>query len=411
MNCGKNRYFVTNNCIYFTYRLLYNTYMRNARNKRLKNSIDIAYKAALYPNSIQKTLVAKTLGCCRYLYNYCLNERITEYKVSGKSISYNEQTKNITKLKQSPDTSWLCEVDATALQRSIRHLQEAYDHFFDGIKTGRHVGFPKFKSKHESKQSYQSVNNNNSIAVIDSSHIKLPKLGIVKCYFPMPVTGTIKHATVTREADGKYSVSVMCEVVKEDVLPKTGAYVGVDLGIKSLAITSDGKTYDNPRSYKSNLKKLKREQRKLSRKQKGSTNRTKQKKVLARLHRHIKNQRHDAIHKMTHQLVKEYDVICIENLNVAGMVKNHKLAQALSDASFGEIRRQLTYKAKWNNKKLVVIDRWVPSSQTCSNCGYINKDVKNLAVRYWKCPECGEIHDRDINAAKNILAEGMKQIS
>jgi len=385
--------------------------MRNVRNKRLENSIDMAYKAVLYPNSVQKTLIAKTLGCCRYLYNYCLNERITEFKASGKSISYNEQAKVITTLKQSPDTNWLREVDSTALQRSLRHLQDAYDQFFNGIKTGRHVGFPKFKSKHESMQSYQSVNNNNSIAVIDSSHMKLPKLGIVKCNFPMHVTGIIKYATVTREADGKYSVSVMCEVVKESTLPKTGACVGVDLGIKSLAITSDGNTYDNPKSYKSNLKKLKREQRKLSRKQKGSANHAKQKKNLARLHRHIKNQRQDAIHKMTHQLVKEYDVICIEDLNVAGMVKNHKLAQAISDASFGEIRRQLTYKAEWNNKQLVVIDRWYPSSQTCGHCGTINKDVKNLAVRYWVCPECGEIHDRDINAAKNILAEGMKQIS
>lgn len=385
--------------------------MKSKRTRKTENSIDTAYKAVLYPNSDQKVLIAKTLGCCRYVYNHYLDERITVYKESKISVSFQEQQNSLPGLKKSEDTVWLNEVDSTALQSSLRDLQNAFDNFFLGLKEKRHVGFPKFKSKHNEKESYRSINNNNSIRIIDSTHIQLPKLGVVKCLFPMDYSGKIKHATVTREKDGHYSVSVMCETVITETLPKTGGVVGIDLGIHSLAITSEGEAYDNQKSYKHNLKKLRRLQRSLSRKQKGSNNRKKQKGKVAKLHRHIRNQRHDAIHKMTHELVEKYDVICIENLNVAGMKRNRKLAREISDAAFGEIRRQLDYKTKRNGKRLIIVDRWFPSSQICNCCGYKNADVKDLSVRFWICPECGTIHDRDINAAVNILNEGLKQIS
>lgn len=385
--------------------------MKSKRTRKTENSIDTAYKAVLYPNTQQKVLIAKTLGCCRYVYNYFLNERITVYKESGRSVSFSEQQNRLPAMKKSEDTKWLSEVDSTALQGSLRNLQNAFDNFFAGLRENRHIGFPKFKSKHNEIESYRTVNNNNSIRVTDNTHIIIPKLGTVKCLFPMEVSGVIKHATVTREKDGHYSVSIMCETVITDTLPSTGAAVGIDLGIHSLAVTSDGKEYDNQKSYKNNQKKLRRLQRSLSRKTKGSNNRSKQKRKVAKLHRHIRNQRHDSIHKMTHEIVKQYDIICIENLNVAGMKKNRKLAREISDASFGEIRRQLDYKAKRNGKQLVIVDRWYPSSQTCSSCGYKNTDVKDLSVRKWICPVCGQEHDRDLNAAKNILAEGLKQVS
>ena len=288
-------------------------------------------------------------------------------------------------------------------------MQDAFDNFYDGLKTGRKVGFPKFKCKHDYVCSYRTTNNNNSVRVIDKYHIQLPKLGIVRCKLPGLPKGRILHATITMTASGEYRISVRCESILQQTYEKTGRAIGVDMGVKNLAITSDGTTYDNPKSYEKNQKRLKRLQRQLSRKPKDSKNREKNRKKIAKLHQHIRNQRKDATHKMTHDLVKKYDCICIEDLRPSEMLKDKRLSKAISDANFGEIRRQLEYKSAWHQKQLIVADRWFPSSQTCYKCGYQNRAVKNLGIRYWTCPHCKTEHDRDTNAAINILHEGLER--
>ena len=380
--------------------------MKRGLNKSEK-TILMAFQGVLLPDKKQEELIRRTCGCVRFIYNHFLDERITTYRETKKSLTYTDQANEIPSMKKCKDTEWLGEVDSTALQNSVRDLQDAFDNFFRGISEGKKIGFPKFKCKHDSKSSYRTTNNNGSIRMMDDDHILLPKLGNVKCIMPRRITGRILHATVMITA-GKIEISVQCETSIDYEYEKTGACVGIDLGLKTLAVTSDGAAFDNPKSYQKNLKRMKRLQRSLSRKSKGSKNRIKAKSKLNKLHKHIKNQRKDAIHKMTHTLVRDYDVICIEDLKPSNMIKNHHLAQAISDASFGEIRRQLTYKCEWHNKKLIVVDRWFPSSQTCSECGYQNHDVKNLGIRWWKCPVCGKEHDRDVNAAVNILREGLK---
>ncbi len=223
----------------------------------------------------------------------------------------------------------------------------------------------------------------------------------------MEVQGKILSAVVTKEPDGKYGISLNCEVPRPPEPEKTGKAAGIDLGIRTLAVTSDGKEYDNPKTYEKNLRKLRRTQRKLSRKTRSGRNWEKQRKKVAKVHQKIRNQRTDAIHKMTHELVYAYDLICIEDLDVREMSKG-KLARGITDASFGEIRRRLAYKTEWTGKRLIVTERWYPSSQVCSGCGYVNKDAKDLKIRRWRCPQCGQEHDRDLNAAKNILREGLK---
>ena len=263
--------------------------------------------------------------------------------------------------------------------------------------------------KHDYVCSYRTTNNNNSVRVIDKYHIQLPKLGIVRCKLPGLPKGRILHATITMTASGEYRISVQCESILQQTCEKTGRAIGVDMGVKNLAITSDGTTYDNPKSYEKNQKRLKRLQRQLSRKPKDSKNREKNRKKIAKLYQHIRNQRKDATHKMTHDLIKKYDYICIEDLRPSEMVKDKRLSKAISDANFGEIRRQLEYKSAWHQKQLIVVDRWFPSSQTCYKCGYQNRAVKNLGIRYRTCPYCKTEHDRDTNAAINILHEGLER--
>ena len=364
--------------------------------------MEIAYKFRLYPNTEQEDLINRTFGCCRFVFNHYLAQRIAAHEVGEKAPTRFQQDRDLTDLKKQLD--WLREVDKCALQNELRFLERAYKNFFRRVKSGEKPGFPRFKKKRsELRQSYQT---NSNIKVFDGA-VQLSKLGKVKCRVSKEVQGRVLSATVSRNPSGKYFVALCCTDVDIPMLPLTGSKVGVDIGVKDLAIVSDGAKYDNPKNYYKAQRKLARLQRQLSRTTKGSKNRKKAQLKVARFHEHIANQRKDAIHKMTSELVAKHDIICLEDLNAKGMLQNHKMAKAISDASFGEIRRQLEYKAAWHGKTVKFVSRWYPSSQLCHCCGQQNPLVKDLSIRTWVCPCCGAEHDRDINAAINIKEEGL----
>ena len=370
--------------------------------------MEYAYKFRLYPNAAQRDLIERTFGCCRYVYNHYLAYRKEVYEASGGTANYYTCAKDLTRLKQ--DLPWLKEVDSTALQTSLRELDTAYQNFFRRVKQGEKPGYPRFKSKHHHRSSYQSKCVGTNIKVLGSA-VQLPKIGIVKCRISKAVRGRILSATVSKNPSGKYFVSICCTDVELQPFNKTGAVTGIDVGIKSFAVSSDGIEYPNPKYLRKSEKQLAKLQRELSRKTKGSRNCEKARVKVARLHEHVSNQRKDMLHKLSTELIRCYDTICIEDLAPANMLKNRRLAKSIADASWSEFRRQLHYKAEWYGKRIVEIDRFYPSSQTCSCCGARWSGTKDLKVRKWQCPACEAVLDRDVNAAINIMNEGLRIIS
>lgn len=368
-----------------------------------------AYKFRIYPNKQQTILINKTIGSSRFVFNHFLHLWNESYSKTKKGLSYNTCATMLPSMKKSKTYAWLKEVDSIALQSSIKNLEDSFNRFFK-----KQSKAPRFKSKKNPVQSYTTKNGSNNIQ-IEGNKVKLPKLKWVKFANSREVKGRILNATISKRPSGKYFVSLLVEeTIKE--LPKTESSIGVDLGIKDFAILDNGTIYNNNKFTYKMEQKLKREQRKLSRKQlqakkKGinlfeAKNYQKQKIKVARLHEKVMNQREDFLNKVSTEIIKNHDIICIEDLNVKGMLRNHKLSKSISDVSWSSFVTKLQYKADWYGKEIIKIDKWYSSSQICSSCG-TNSGKKTLDIRTWTC-KCGVKHDRDINASKNIKNEGLR---
>ena len=361
-----------------------------------------AFKYRLYPTAPQAEKINKNIGCARFVYNQLLDDRIKVWKET-KQFS----NKSYSVLKE--EFGFLKEADSRALKHAQTNLDEAYEKF----KKEPNRGYPKFKAKHKCRWSYTTDNNHNGTVRFDGNRLRLPKVGFVKVVEHRQHEGRVLTATISHERSGEYYASVLCEIEQPESLPVTDKVIGIDLGLHDLVVCSDGTRVEAQKHFRKSEKKLAKRQRAFSRTQKGSNGHEKARLKVVRCHQKIKNQRKDFLQKLSTKLIKESQIICLEDLSVKGMERNKKLAKSVSDASFSRLVSMLEYKAEWYGRKIIKIDRFYPSTQLCSGCGYKNESVKGLRglkFREWICPQCGEVHDRDLNAARNVLKEGLKSI-
>jgi putative transposase len=357
-----------------------------------------AYRYRFYPTPAQEEILAQTFGCARYVYNYMLRLRTDAWFERGERLGYHETSALLTKLKRQEDHAWLKEVSSVPVQQSLQHLQRAFNNFF-----AKRAGYPSFKTKH-GRQSITYVASGFSWDGIALTLAKMKEPLAIRWSRPIPEGAKVTTCTVSKDTAGRYFVSLLCDDTVTP-LPEVPGQVGIDLGLTHFAILSTGEKIAAPNTFRRNEKKLAMLQRRLSKKQKGSKNRAKAKQKVARLHAKIADTRQDFLHKVSTRLIRENQVIAVETLAVTNMVKNRHLSKSISDAGWSEFIRQLDYKARWYGRTLIGIDRWYPSSKRCVDCGYIMGKMP-LSCRHWTCPECGTVHDRDVNAARNILAAG-----
>jgi len=358
--------------------------------------VNKTFKYRLYPTKEQEVLLDRHFGARRFIFNHFLDKSKTAYLESKKSLSYYDNAKSLTEMKHDEGFEWMKEINSQSLQASLRDLDAAYSRFFS--KQGK---FPRFKSRHD-RQSFRVPQN----VYYSEGKLDIPKFKEpIKVAEDRPLSGTILFATISKSAAGKYFVTITCET-EHIAMPKADGKVGVDLGLKDLAVLSNGKRYENIRTTKKHERRLAYEQRQLSKKVKGSASRGRQKIKVAKVHEKITNSRTDHIHKITTAIVRENQTICVESLSVANMMKNHCLSKGIADVAWGELLRQLKYKSEWNGRQFLTVDKFFPSSKTCNHCKFINQGL-TLADRTWTCPKCGAELDRDLNASRNILEQGM----
>lgn len=362
-----------------------------------------SYKYRIYPNHAQKGKIDRTLDCCRFVYNHFLAIRRDEWQANHVSITFCKTCKMLTWLKRRDEMAWLREPSASALQASLRDLDTAYQNFFKKI-----ARYPRFKTKRAHQQSFRVPNQDNGIRV-NHKHLRLPKIGEIRIHYSREFDGRILNATVKRMASGKYFV-LLCVEVNETPFPCGNGKIGLDVGLKEFFSDSNGNRVDNPHILYRFQKKLSREQRRLDRKMPRSKNWSKQRIRVALVHERIVNIRRDFLQKISTRLVSENQVIAIEHLQIKNMMRNRFWAKAVSDVNWYTFFRMLEYKATWRGATVLKVDKFYASSQTCSQCGFKNSLVKNLSIRQWICPQCGAHHDRDTNAAKNILAKAMETL-